>query len=63
MQWFKIPVSWECYGVIQLEAETIEEAIKIFDRDIDEFDLPDANYVDGSFDRDSEEIIKLENNL
>lgn len=51
---YKIPVSWQCYGTITVEATSMAEAIQIFDRDIDEYPLPtDENYVDDSFMRET----------
>lgn len=49
---WKIPVTWECYGVVEVEGDTIEDAIKEFHRVEDEtegFSLPEGEYVDGSF--------------
>jgi len=31
MKTFKIPVTWKVYGVVEIRAETLKEAIKIFD--------------------------------
>jgi hypothetical protein len=61
---FKIPVSWECFGIVDIEADNLEEAIKIFDETEDTIDLPlDYDYIDGSFNRDQdEEIIRDYNN-
>lgn len=62
MKQFKIPVSWEVYGIIFIEAETLEEAIKIFDDTEDDMLLPtDTNYIDGSFKRENSEICELNN--
>ena len=56
---FKIPVSWELYGYVEIEADSIEEAINIFDAEIDDWDLPsNSSYVDGSFNRESEDFCK-----
>jgi hypothetical protein len=59
---FKIPVSWEVYGQVMIEAESIEEAIKIFKETEDEISLPlESNYVDGSFKLNDEETTYLIN--
>jgi len=59
---FKIPVSWEVYGQVMIEAESIEEAIKIFKETEDEISLPlESNYVDGSFKLNDEETAYLIN--
>ena len=64
---FKIPVSWEVYGEIEIEAETLEEAIEIFDKNEDEgfgYSLPlDNDYVSGSFERESVDFIQEYNGL
>lgn len=63
-KFWKIPVTWECYGVVEVEGNTIEEAIANFHKKEDSdspFALPEANYVDGSFklsDDDEEELIE-----
>ena len=63
-KFWKIPVTWECYGVVEVEGDTIEEAIANFYKKGDSdtpFALPEANYVDGSFklsDDNKEELIE-----
>ena len=54
MKTFKIPVVWESFGVLDVEATSLEEAIKMVreDKDVNgkEFGLPlDSDYVDGTF--------------
>lgn len=66
MKKFKIPVSWEMYGYIEVEANSVEEAIEIFDQKEQSaypYGLPDGCYVDASFEReqDTEFIIELNN--
>ena len=58
MSIFKIPVSWEVYGVIEIEAESLEKAIEIFDEKEDEYSLPEGDYIDGSFKRENLDFIK-----
>ena len=61
---YKIPVTWEAFGVVEIEAPNLEAAITIFDERSDYIPLPeDSDYVDGSFRREDEETIKLNNNL
>lgn len=51
-QSFTIPVEWSVYSTVEIEAKTLEEAVKIFDETIDEISLPtDPDYIDGSFQR------------
>lgn len=63
MKKFKIPVFWEMSGFCEVKANTIDEAIKIFDNTEDQLPLPISTeyYVDGSFKRENEEIISLNN--
>lgn len=58
MKTFKIPVSWEEYGFVEIDANSIEEAIEIFDRQSDDIPLPEGNYVDGSWSREASDFIK-----
>ena len=63
---YKIPVTWEAYGVINVEAESLKEAIKKFDdkEDSDDpYSLPlDCSYIDDSFKREQDlETILLNN--
>ena len=46
----KLPVTWEVCGIVEVEANSIEEAIAKFDEGCDYIPLPDGEYVDGSFD-------------
>lgn len=49
MSSYIIPVSWEVFGEINIEAENLEEAIKIAEDD-ETIELPsDYHYVDGSW--------------
>ncbi len=49
MKTWKIPVSWEVVGMVEIQASTLEEAIEIAKTD-DSIELPYGEYVDGSFD-------------
>ena len=59
-KYYEIPCTWEDYGTIEIEADSLEEAIELAERD--DSPMPnDSDYVDGSFqvDRDiAEEINK-----
>ena len=61
---FYLPVTYEMSGFVEVEAESIEEAIKIFDKMEDEghgFELPnDSEYTDGSFALSSYDVEYLE---
>ena len=59
-KYYEIPCSWEVYGTLEVEANSLEEAIELAERE--DSPMPDdSDYVDGSFqvDRDiAEEINK-----
>jgi hypothetical protein len=51
-KYFTIPVEWSVYSTVEIEAESLEEAVKIFDNTINEIPLPrNSDYIDGSFQR------------
>ncbi len=64
-KFWKIPVTWECHGVVEVEGDTIEEALENFHKAEEEGEgcaLPEGNYVDGSFrlsDDDPDELKHL----
>ena len=61
---FKIPVTWELCGIIEVEAASLNEALNKFDKDSDIYELPNKpQYIDGSFQRADEEVCKLENGI
>lgn len=63
MKTFRIPVEWTSYGVVEVEAETVEEAIAYAHKNIDELPLPyDGEYMEDSYAiNDDEEFIKYLN--
>lgn len=46
---FKLPVTWEVHGFVNVEAKSLEEAVQDFNENVDEYELFDLEYVDGSF--------------
>ena len=51
---FKIPVEWSVYGVVEIEADSMEEDVDKFDETIDEIPLPyQSEYIDDSFRRET----------
>ena len=47
---FKIPVEWSVFGRVEIEAETLEEALEIFCKTEDAIPLPtDGEYIDETF--------------
>ena len=58
---WKIPVTWEVCSTVDIEAETLEEAMRIACDEDGEIPLPtDPDYVDGSWrlSSDDEEYIR-----
>jgi hypothetical protein len=50
MRTYQIPVVWEMSGLVEVEAESLEEAIGIFWKNQDNYDLPkDQDYINDSF--------------
>lgn len=50
---YKIPCTWTEYGVMEIEAENLGEAIQMaYDRQA----LPEGSYVEGSFDVDLSDL-------
>lgn len=50
MSKIKLPVSWEVSGFVEIEADSIEEAMDYFEKNLDFIKLPkDSEYVYGSF--------------
>ena len=46
----KLPVTWESFGIVEIEANSIEEAVKYFNENSDYINMPkNSEYVDGSF--------------
>lgn len=61
MKEWKIPVEWAVCSTVAIEAETLEEAVAIFDETIEDLALPtDPDYIDGSFKRNEDEEDTLE---
>lgn len=50
MKIWKVPVTWEVFGVVEVEAETVEKAMEIARDDEGIIPLPtDNDYIDGSW--------------
>lgn len=50
MKYFRVPLVWQMYGHVWVEAETEEEAIELALGD--EVPLPEGNYIDDSVEVD-----------
>ena len=46
----KLPVTWEAFGIVEIEANSIEEAVNYFNENSDYINMPkNSEYVNGSF--------------
>lgn len=62
---YKLPVTWEVYDIVEIEATSLEEAIEIFEEAKNDMELPDEpKYVEDSFQLSTTEMeeLKLFNN-
>ena len=51
MKTYKIPVTWTTYAVVEVKADSIEDAMD----DVEQGGLPEGgSYIDGSFEIDQE---------
>lgn len=55
----KVAVTWEMCGYVDIEANTMEEAMEKFKKESDYIKLPDGEYVDGSFQLTSEDVEEM----
>lgn len=54
---YTIPVTWEVYATVEVEATSLEEAVEIFKDTKDDIPLPvDSEYVDDSFQLSGKDI-------
>lgn len=57
----KVAVTWEMCGYVDIDADTMEEAMEKFYEDSDHIKLPaNREYVDGSFQLSSEDMEEME---
>ena len=57
----KLPVTWEAFGIVEVEANSIEEAVNYFNENSDYIHMPkDSEYVDGSFNLSDSELEFIE---
>ena len=59
MKW-RIAVDWEVFGEVEIEADTLEEAIQIGNEDNPPISLPESDYIDDSW-HVNEEMSKVLN--
>jgi hypothetical protein len=62
---FKLPVSWESFGVVKIEARDEKEffeKVESYRLDDSDLDLPSSTYIDGSFRiEEDDDVIKSYN--
>lgn len=57
----KVAVIYKAFGFVEVEGETMKEAMENFNKNIDFIPLPyDAEYVDGSFQLSSNDVEEME---
>lgn len=57
----RIAVTWEAAGFIEIEADSLEEAMNKVKENPDDFSLPyESDYVDGSFRLSTEDVEEME---
>lgn len=57
----RVAVTWEMCGYINVEAESLKEAMDMVEENPDNFSLPvESNYVDGSFALSTDDIGEME---
>lgn len=44
-----LAVTWEMAGYVEVEADSVEEAMEKFNKESDYMRLPNGDYIDGSF--------------
>ena len=57
----KVAVTWELCGYVDINADTMEEAMKNFREKSDDIEIPaHGEYVDGSFHLSSDDVEEME---
>jgi hypothetical protein len=56
----RLAVTWEMAGYVDVEANTLEEAMEKFREESDYIELPNGDYVDGSFRLSTEDVDEME---
>jgi len=57
MKTYKIPVVYQMFGYVEMEADSIDDAVKKVENGHGDVPLPvDADYVEGSFEIDYEGV-------
>lgn len=61
MKSFKIPVIYKVFGTVEVEAETLEDAIQYADKHIKDLELPtNGEYIEDSYEICDDDISYIE---
>lgn len=56
----RVAVTWQMCGYIEVEADSLEEAMDKVNDDPDDYELPyDSDYVDGSFELSTNNVKEM----
>ena len=55
-----LAVTWEMAGYVEVEADSVEEAMEKINKESDYMRLPNGDYVDGSFRLSTEDVDEME---
>ena len=58
MMTYDLPVYYEMKGFIQVEAESLDDAIDIAKNKLNDYPIPEGDYVEDSFELVDEDVIK-----
>lgn len=56
----RLAVTWEMCGYVDVEANTLEEAMEKFNKESDHIKLPNGDYVDESFQLSTDDVEEME---
>lgn len=56
----RLAVTWEMAGYVDVEANTLEDAMEKFEKESDYIKLPNGDYVDGSFRLSTEDVDEMD---
>ena len=56
----RLAVTWEMAGYVDVEANTLEDAMEKFEKESDYIKLPNGDYVDGGFRLSTEDVDEMD---
>lgn len=60
MKEFDLCVTWEMCGIVKIIANSLEEAMETFYKDLNHIKLPEGEYVDSSFKLSTDDLTEME---